>query len=85
MWIYGEISGGGNGELAGAAAAVTMHALEGVEGAVVGALSLGSKAQMDAKLGLLLLGEGFGDSGFAAIVMAADILPEFAVDAANSL
>ena len=85
MWIYGEISGGGNGELAGAAAAVTMHALEGVEGAVIGALGLGANAQVDAKLGLLLLGQRFGDSGLATVVVAADILPESAVDAANSL
>jgi hypothetical protein len=62
-----------------------MHTLEGVEGAVVGALGLGAEAQVDAEFRLLFLCEGFGDSGLAAAIMAADILPEFAVDAANSL
>jgi hypothetical protein len=85
MLICGEISGDGNGDFAGAAAAVAVHALEGVEGAVVGALGLGANAQVDAEFRLLFLREGFGDTGLAAIVMAADILPEFAVNAANSL
>ena len=39
---------------------------------------------MGAKFGLLFLGQGFGDTRFASIVMAADILPEFAVDAPNA-
>ena len=85
MWICGEISGGGNGQFADAAAAVTVHALERVEGAVVGALGLGAEAEVDAESGFLFLDEGLGDSGLAAAIMAADILPEFAVDAANSL
>jgi hypothetical protein len=85
MLICGEISGDGNGDFAGAAAAVTMHALEGIEGAVVGALGLGANAQVDAEFRLLFLCKGFGNTCLAAIVMAADVLPEFAVDAANSL
>jgi hypothetical protein len=56
MWTCGAISGGGNGELAGGAAAVALHALEGVQRAVVGALGLSAEAQVNAKFRLLFLG-----------------------------
>ena len=82
MWICGEISGGGNGQFAGGPA---VHSLERVEGAVVGALGLGAEAEVDAESGFLFLDEGLGDSGLAVAVVAADVSPEFAVDAAGPL
>jgi hypothetical protein len=61
-----------------------VHALEGIESAVVGALDLGSETEVDAEFGFLFLGQGFGDSGLAAVVVASDVLPEIAVDAADA-
>jgi hypothetical protein len=61
-----------------------VQVIQGGEGAVVRALGLGAAAEVGAELGFLLLGERFGDSGFSAIVMAAEILPELLVDAAEA-
>jgi len=40
---------------------------------------------VDAESGFLFLDEGLGDSGLAVAVVAADVLPEFSVDAAGPL
>jgi hypothetical protein len=85
MWICGETSGGGNRDFArllwrGTAIAIAVHSLDGGQGAVVGALGLGSKAQVGSESGLFFLKEGLGDSGLGAVVMAADVFPEIAID-----
>jgi hypothetical protein len=85
MWTCGETSGGAEGEFAGAAVAIAVHAIEGGQSAIVRALGLGTQAQVGAEPGLLFLGEGLGDSGLAAVVVAADVFPKIAVDAAGAL
>jgi hypothetical protein len=62
-----------------------VHALQRVEGTVVGTLGLGAEAQVVSEPGFLFLEQGFGDSGFGAFVVAADVFPKVAVDAADSL
>jgi hypothetical protein len=86
-----HISGSGGGEFANGredlsdrAAPIAMHAIERGQGAVVGALGLGAAPQVSAELGFLFLNKRFGNSGFSAVVMAAQILPEFLVDAAHA-
>jgi hypothetical protein len=70
--------------LDGAPIAVAAHSLHSREGAIIRSLGLGAKAKVGAEAGFLLLRERFGDSGLATFVMAADVLPEFAVDAADA-
>jgi hypothetical protein len=61
-----------------------MHALERGQGAVIPTLGLGTEAEVDAEARFLFLGEGFGEAGLAARVMAADIFPKFAVNSADA-
>jgi hypothetical protein len=68
-----------------ASPAVAMHALDGGEGAIILALALAHVAKVDAETGLLFLRHGFGDAGVAALVMAADVSPKFAVVGAGPL
>ena len=63
---------------------VAVHALERGQGAVIPALGLGAEAQVDAEARFLFLGKGFGEAGFTAGVMGADIFPEFAVNSADA-
>ena len=80
MWICGEISGGGSCDFA----AISVDAIEGREGAVIRALGLRAAAQVGAELRFFLLDQCLRDSGFSAIVVASEILPEFLVDAADA-
>jgi hypothetical protein len=70
--------------LVGNAIAVAVHSLEGSEGAIVGALGLGAQAQVGAETDLLFLHEGFSNSGFPGAVVAANVFPKFAIDAADA-
>jgi hypothetical protein len=64
--------------------AVASHSLQCRQGAIVGSLGLRPDAQVRAKTGFLLLREGLGDSGLAALVLTAYVLPKLAVDAADA-
>jgi hypothetical protein len=63
---------------------VAVHPLERSKGAVIPTLGLGAEAEMDAEARFLFLGQGFGEAGFAAGVIAADIFPKFAVNSADA-
>ena len=51
---------------------------------IVGTLGLGTQAQVGAEPDLLFLEQRFGDSGFGAVIVAANVLPEIAIDAADA-
>ena len=82
--IAGNRSRRGGRDLAaslyGLAIAVAMHPFERIQGAIVRSLGLGFQPKMGPKSRLLLLKERLGDSGLATVVVAADVLPEIAVD-----
>jgi len=61
-----------------------VHALERGQGAVIPTLGLGTEAEVDTEARFLFLGEGFGEAGLAAWVMATDIFPKFAVNSADA-
>lgn len=68
-----------------APAAIAADAFDGGERAVILALALGHVAKVDPEAGLLFLRHGFGDALVTAVVMAADVIPEFAVVGAGAL
>ncbi len=69
----------------GAIGAVAVHAVHGGKGAVILALCLGHMPQVGPETGLLLLGQSFGYPGVGAVVMAANVVPEFLVGGAGAL
>jgi hypothetical protein len=66
-----------NGQRTGA---VALQALQGGEGAVVGALRVCLEAQMDPKPGFFFVELGFRYSELGTAVVATYVAPEFAVD-----
>jgi hypothetical protein len=68
----------------GPAVAVAAHTLHCRQGAIVRSLRLRPDAQVRAEPSFLLLRERLGDSGVSGLVVAAYVLPEFAVNAADA-
>lgn len=62
---------------------VASQGFQGGEGAVVGALATGAVAEVGAEAAFLFLELGLGDAGRAGAVVAADVKPELAIDAAG--
>ncbi len=63
------------------AGAVAFQSFQRSEGAVIGTLGIRPEAQVSPEAGFLLLDLRFGHSPRAAAVVAADVGPEFAIDA----
>ncbi len=68
----------------GHAVAAAVHSLQRVQSPVVRTLGLRTNAQVRAEAAFFFLRERLGDSGLGAIVMAADVIPEIAVDTADA-